>query len=182
EGDDGALEVEGDLHVEVPHPPEHGDGARQAAAPLGPGGAVVEAEEDEGDVLAPAAHGLLQGVPPGRVLERDVGAGVGEELGGDGVAEPDGEVEGGLPVGDVAAVEEGGDLVGQALLYERVGLGVDLSGLGEPREAGDDSGQGGVVAQCDGVMDRAVGVVVWVYSRKRRRRGCRRQLSHLKNK
>lgn len=46
--------MEGNFHVEVTHAAEDGSEARQAAAPLGPGGAVVEAEENESDFRVPA--------------------------------------------------------------------------------------------------------------------------------
>jgi len=59
EGNDGALEVEGNLHVEVAHAAEHGDDAGEASAPLGPGIAVVEAEEDKRNVGGAAAESLL---------------------------------------------------------------------------------------------------------------------------
>jgi len=69
EGNDGALKVEGDLHVEVAHSAEHGYDAREAAAPLGPGIAVVEAKEDKRNVGGATTESLLQSVPASGVLE-----------------------------------------------------------------------------------------------------------------
>lgn len=46
EGNDGAFEMERDLHVKVSHSAEHGNDTGQAAAPLGPSGAMVEPEEN----------------------------------------------------------------------------------------------------------------------------------------
>ncbi|KAL2466699.1 Uncharacterized protein Adt_42550 [Abeliophyllum distichum] len=42
---DGALEMEGDLHVEVAHVPEGSNQTRKAALPLGPGGKVMMLDE-----------------------------------------------------------------------------------------------------------------------------------------
>ena len=60
--------MEGNFHVEVTHAAEDGSEARQAAAPLGPGGAVVEAEENEGDFRVPATQCFLKRVPASGVL------------------------------------------------------------------------------------------------------------------
>ena len=75
EGNDGALEVERDLHVEIAHTAEHGDDTWQPPAPLGPSGAVVLAEENESNVGAPPNQSLLERVPSGRVLKRHVSSG-----------------------------------------------------------------------------------------------------------
>lgn len=186
ERDDGALEMERDLHVEVAHAAEHGDHPREPAAPLAPGGPVVVLEQDGRDLGVPPAQRLLERVPPRGVLERRVGAGVGEGAGGGGVGAADGEVERGLAEGDVAAVDGGGDAVGEGLLGEGLGLGVDEPRVGEAGEGGQEAGEGLVVPEGDRVVEWAVRVVPGLDGRRRRRRrrrrrgGGRRRLRHLK--
>lgn len=99
--------MEGDLHVEVADAVDGGKDAREAATPLGPGEGLVMPRDDGGDGVLAGADGLLEGGPAVGVLERPVGAGGHEDVGGDGVAEADGEVERGLPPVHVAAVEIG---------------------------------------------------------------------------
>ncbi|KAF7840621.1 hypothetical protein G2W53_002919 [Senna tora] len=138
------------------------------------------AEENESNVGAPATERLLQGVPAGGILQGDISAGGGQSSSGEGIVEADSEVKRSLSVGNVTAVENGGDLVGDLLLSERVRLGVDKSGIGESRERGDDARESGVVGQNDGVVDGTVGVVVGFDGRKRRRgRRSRSGFSHL---
>lgn len=76
--------MEGDLHVEVSDAVDGGEDAREAAAPLGPGEGLVVARDDGGDGVLPRADGLLERGPPVGVLERPVGAGGHEDVGGDG--------------------------------------------------------------------------------------------------
>ena len=83
-----------------------------------------------------------------------------------------------LPVRNVAAVHNGGDLIGESLLGERVGLGVDLGRVGELGQSRDESGQSGVIAYSDSVVYRTVSVILRFNSRKRRRVG-RRRLCHI---
>lgn len=46
EGNDGAFKMERHLHVEVSHPVQNGDQARQTTSPLPPGGSVLVLEEN----------------------------------------------------------------------------------------------------------------------------------------
>ncbi|KAL2519285.1 Uncharacterized protein Adt_15532 [Abeliophyllum distichum] len=54
EWQDGALEMEGDLHVEVAHAPEGSNQTRKAAPPLGPGGKVMMLDENRYNLWATA--------------------------------------------------------------------------------------------------------------------------------
>jgi hypothetical protein len=60
--------VEGDLHVEVPHPTDGGDDVGQVAAPLGLGERLVVAHDDARQGLVARANGLLQHTSPMLVL------------------------------------------------------------------------------------------------------------------
>ena len=125
EGNDGALEVEGDLHVEVAHAAEHRYDAREAAAPLAPGIAVVEAEEDKRNVGGATAESLLQGVPASGVLKGDISAGSGEGAGGEEVVETNSEVERRFSIRNVTTVKNSGDLVSDFFLREGIGFCLD---------------------------------------------------------
>ena len=46
--------MERNFHVEVAHAAKDGSETRQAASPLGPGGAVVETKKNESDFRVPA--------------------------------------------------------------------------------------------------------------------------------
>lgn len=99
------------------------------------------------------------------VLETPIGAGGHEHLGGGGVSELDGEMERGFTVGDVAAVDDGGDGVGFVFLGDRGGFGADLGGIGEAGEGIEYALQGGVVARDHGFVDRAMRVLGDVHGR-----------------
>ena len=156
EGNHGALKVKRDLHVEITHAAESRHEARQAAAPLRPGGAVVEPDEHLRDFGGAPAERLLERVPAGGVVEGDVGAGGGDGPRGGDVVEADSEVERRLPEWDVAAVEHGRDFLGDSLLSERVGLGDDSGRVGNSGKRRNDSGKLCVVANRHRVVNGAV--------------------------
>lgn len=139
----------------------------------------MEAEKDESNVGAPPAKRLLQGVPAGGILKGHVSAGGGQSASREGIVEADSEVKRSLPVGNVTTVEHGGDLVGDSLLSERIGLSVDVSGISESWEGGDDARESGVIGQNDGVMNGTVSIMLRLDGRKRRRR--RRSSSKLRH-
>ncbi|URD89183.1 hypothetical protein MUK42_27961, partial [Musa troglodytarum] len=126
EGEKGALEVEGELEVEVRDAAECREERREAAAELGPGGAAVVAEEQQREAAAPEAKRLLERGPSGGVLEGRVCAGGRKRGDGGSAVEADSEVKRGVAAGNVTAVEYGGDLRSETLLARRVGLGGHL--------------------------------------------------------
>ena len=150
--------MEGDLHVEVADAADGGQDAREAAAPFGPCQRLVVARDDGGDGLLAGADGLLERGPAVGVLERPVSARGHEDVCGDGVAEAHGEVERGLPPWHVAAVDDGGDGVGDGLPRDGLLLGGDLAGARQAREPRDEPPERGVVAARDGEVRRAVRV------------------------
>ncbi|WOL10409.1 hypothetical protein Cni_G19164 [Canna indica] len=159
-----ALEVEPELQVEVRYAAERSKERGEAAAELGPSGAAVVPEQHQREAAAAEAERLLERSPPGGVLQGRVGAGVGERSRGCGAVEADGEVERRVPSGHVAAVEHGSDLGGEALLAGGVSLGGHLGRVDEAGKRGDESTQRGRVAHRDGVMRRAVRVLVYSHS------------------
>lgn len=160
EGEEGALEVEGELEVEVRDAAECREERREAAAELGPGGAAVVAEEQQREAAAPEAERLLERGPSGGVLEGRVCAGGRKRGDGGSAVEADSEVERGVAAGNVTAVEYGGDLRSETLLARRVGLGGHLGRVGEPGERRDEAAHGSRVAQCHSVVRRAVRVLL----------------------
>lgn len=48
--------------------------------------------------------------------------------------------------GNIAAVDDGGDLIGLNLGRERFGFSGDFAGFGESGDGGDETAEGGVVA------------------------------------
>ena len=129
--------MEGDLHVEVADARDGGDNAREAAAPLGPGERLVVSGNYHGDRVLAGADGFLESRPSLFVLQRPVSAGGHKDLGGNRVSKSDGEVEGSLSIGNVAAINGCRDKVGCELRGNGFLLCVDFSGRGKAREGGN---------------------------------------------
>ena len=67
--------------------------------------------------------------------------------------------------GNIAAVDDGGDLIGLNLGGERLGFGGDLAGFGESGDGGDETAEGGVVAVYDCDVCRTVCVFGYIFHR-----------------
>ena len=102
---------------------------------------MVVPYKDSRNFRKPPAERFLERIPSGGVLERHVGSGASEGLGGDGVVQADGKVERSLPDRNITAVEDGGDLVGEFFLSDGVGLGADSGRVAEFGEGGNKSGE-----------------------------------------
>ena len=137
--------MERDLHVKISHSAKDCNGTWQSSPPFGPGVAMVEAEENDSNVGTPATQGLLQGIPTSRILQGNIGTSRGESTGRQDIVETDSEVERGFPAGNVTAVDDSGNLVGNSFLGEGVRLGVNLCWIGESWKGGDNSREGGVI-------------------------------------
>jgi hypothetical protein len=144
--------VEVNLEIEILDPAEGGRERGRPAPELGPGGEAVGAEEAGRNVLAPEADCLLEGGPPGVILERRVRAGGGKR-GRDGrESEPDREVERGVAPWYVPAVERCGDGGREAGLPGGIGGSEDTGRVRERREAREDDRQPSSVPQRDAVV------------------------------
>nr|GMC88031.1 hypothetical protein PanWU01x14_270530 [Ipomoea batatas] len=104
EWNNGALEMEGNLHIEVAHSPEAGNEAGETPAPLEPGGEVVVLHERRDNVRTPPHNGLLERVPTSRVLERNIRSGISKCSDSESIVEADSQMQRRLTIRIVPSV------------------------------------------------------------------------------